>query len=344
VLRPTKVVLLNDKETSRIVDLIRPSFDAYASKYDDRKYPPDVYQNLLKEFSVPARVTCEGIRYAVLWKFGHLGKPQIPSHHEALISELQKGWPAVPEAVVGSPADSFDRLAMLFRAQHRYITVCFFLHLLRPTEIPIIDQHNFRAMNHYISVVRPGFRHMQRPSSYSDLITLRSFLSAIRSGWIAVEPSTVPNQSDLDRFLMMYGKALKSERVPTARIGRDEHPEEEQAEYSDAVRDTSAQGTITLPHGGPAAAFELSRLIQHIKKSGRTYIIQGQTQCAFLAHPKPASLDFWLRRNYAKNPDTKQAVNRVISQVVSTGRFEQGQFICPDSGHLCKGIRIVDAA
>jgi hypothetical protein len=53
-------------------------------------------------------------------------------------------------------------------------------------------------------------------------------------------------------------------------------------------------------------------------------------------------LDCWLRDNYAQNPDTKQAVNELVDALVMTGEFEEGLFICPDSGRICKGIRIVN--
>jgi hypothetical protein len=64
-------------------------------------------------------------------------------------------------------------------------------------------------------------------------------------------------------------------------------------------------------------------------------------KCRRAVHPKPNSLDCWLRDNYANNPDTKQAVNEVIDDLVNTGEFQQGYFICPDSRRRCKGIRIV---
>jgi hypothetical protein len=59
-------------------------------------------------------------------------------------------------------------------------------------------------------------------------------------------------------------------------------------------------------------------------------------------HPKPRSLDCWLRENYASHPDTKQAVNEVIDDLVGTGDFVEGKFMCPDSGHKCKGIKLVE--
>ena len=39
-------------------------------------------------------------------------------------------------------------------------------------------------------------------------------------------------------------------------------------------------------------------------------------------------------------PDTKQAVNGVIEQLVRTGMFCEGKFRCPDSGLLTKGIAL----
>jgi len=97
---------------------------------------------------------------------------------------------------------------------------------------------------------------------------------------------------------------------------------------------------IILPYGNNT--FNSDDLKEHIRETGRNYIIQGQVQCSRANHPKPHSLDCWLRDHYAQNPDTKQAVNEVIVALVNTGEFEEGRFICPDSGRMCKGIRKLD--
>ena len=68
------------------------------------------------------------------------------------------------------------------------------------------------------------------------------------------------------------------------------------------------------------AIFEESELIDYIKKSGRNYIIQGQTACSIHNHPKPNSLDYWLRQ-FGKNPNTKQADNEVMKSLVPLGFF-----------------------
>ena len=86
--------------------------------------------------------------------------------------------------------------------------------------------------------------------------------------------------------------------------------------------------TIELPYGDNR--FDSDDLKEHIRTAGRDYIIQGQKACKRADHPKPNSLDCWLRDNYAKNPDTKQAVNEVIMALVAIGGFEEGQHMCPD--------------
>ncbi len=103
--------------------------------------------------------------------------------------------------------------------------------------------------------------------------------------------------------------------------------------------------SVELPHGGPGARLYVDDLIRHIRESGRDYIIQGQTNCCLADHPKPNSLDAWLRRKYPARSDTKQAVNSVVDQLVKTRLFEvEKSLVCPDSGYPCKGIRLVQRA
>ena len=95
---------------------------------------------------------------------------------------------------------------------------------------------------------------------------------------------------------------------------------------------------IKLPYGNNS--FNTDDLIKYIREINRDYIIQGQKACRREDHQKPKSLDCWLRDKYATNPDTKQAVNEVIEALINTGEFIQGNFICPDSERMCKGVRI----
>ena len=99
---------------------------------------------------------------------------------------------------------------------------------------------------------------------------------------------------------------------------------------------------ISLPYGGKDAGFDTNDLVSHIRGSGISYIIQGQQNCTIAKHTKPSSLDVWLRKNYANNPDTKQATNQVIASLVQTGLFREVRFRCPDSGRPgLKGIELI---
>jgi|GEM_PF-443549 hypothetical protein len=329
---------LSAEEAPRVVELIRPRFEDYVANFNERKYPSGVYEQVRRTFGTPQRVIDSDIRDAICWKFGHLIKKKstIPPSHEALIAELQRKWSIISSDLTGSASEIFLRLRTATGGKGRYVTVSFLLHLLRPSEIPMIDQHNFRAMNHYLMTVRIGWQPKSKPSTYDDLTTLASFMSGTLSSWQAIDPATVPSERELDRFLMMFGKALKTRKPLVLR-----KPPSPNASSGPKREQNSLNRTIRLPFGGAGATFTIDRLIEHLNHAGRDCIIQGQTNCALSLHPKPHSLDFWLRQNCTDKHDTKQAVNEVIDQLVSTGLFEEGKFPCPDSRRFCKGIRLV---
>jgi hypothetical protein len=332
---PKRSSMLSAEEARRIVELIRPHFDHYVARFDERKYPSHVYEHLRSAFETPQEVSHDDIRRAILWKFGHSIKieetSKIPPAHEELISELQGKWPALSSELAESTYELFLQLGTAIGERRRYVTRSFFLHLLRPSEIPIIDQHNFRALNHYLTRLRDGLRPKSKPSSYEDLTTLSAFLSEILSTWATIDPLTVPSEGELDRFLMMFGKGLKAQQRPM------------NSKFPTPRASSGHQGEETYEKrlGGTPFDTAIDRLVEHLKTLGRDYIIQGQVNCKLSAHPKPQSLDVWLRKNIRGNPDTKQAVNELVDQLVSSGRFKEGRFTCPDSGRICKGIRLV---
>ena len=99
---------------------------------------------------------------------------------------------------------------------------------------------------------------------------------------------------------------------------------------------------IELPHGAPGDGFMVSYLVTYLQEARKDYIIQGQFNCCLKDHPKPNSLDVWLRRNFTSRQDSKQATNDLLSEIIQTGLFEEGKFTCPDSGRQCKGIRLLE--
>jgi hypothetical protein len=87
-------------EAWQIAKAIRPRFAEYMTQYDTKKRWPVVYERVRREFRQPERMAPGTLRDALLWKYDHLGKPAIPPAHELLISQLQRGWPAVVTALL----------------------------------------------------------------------------------------------------------------------------------------------------------------------------------------------------------------------------------------------------
>jgi hypothetical protein len=92
------------------------------------------------------------------------------------------------------------------------------------------------------------------------------------------------------------------------------------------------------PYG---VAFDEQELVNFIKASSRPYMVQGQKMTVLASHPKPSSLDVWLRHKFYKIQDTKLADNYVLDALVATGLFEISKEICPNSDRPCKSIKLL---
>jgi hypothetical protein len=98
---------------------------------------------------------------------------------------------------------------------------------------------------------------------------------------------------------------------------------------------------IELPYGAPGDGFDADELVAHIARSGRDYIIMGGANCVLEKHPKPNSLDVWLRKGYTTRKGTRQSVVELRRDLVATGLFvEQSGLRCPDSGRACRGLQL----
>jgi hypothetical protein len=151
-----------------------------------------VYALALKAFRRPKRVLPRTLREALLWKYGHLGKRVIPGAHERLISQVQSSWRATVAVVPETPDEAFIALDRTFGGKKRFITVAFLVHLLHPREAPIIDQHNFRAVNALMAGVRPGWHSRRKPSRYADLTLVAAFMEAVLAVWAQRDPASAP--------------------------------------------------------------------------------------------------------------------------------------------------------
>jgi hypothetical protein len=161
-------VVINQHEANQIAQAITPIFAGVLNEYDFGKYPADPYANFQMAFSMLAP-TQDDIENALIWKWGHWGKENIPQHQQALIEEIQDAWQ--PFLASGQQQASSNTYRWWWQRLNRaYISVAYITHLIHYQEpLPIIDQHNFRAMNAFVINLRPGFRFKKKPSQWEDI-------------------------------------------------------------------------------------------------------------------------------------------------------------------------------
>lgn len=96
---------------------------------------------------------------------------------------------------------------------------------------------------------------------------------------------------------------------------------------------------IILKHAGTGAVFNSDDLISLFEKEKVDYITTGATHVTIPNHPKPKSLDVWIRNHESVSmnyKDTCQAVAAVISQLISLNNFSLAIRKCRTSGKMCK--------
>ena len=173
------MIQINQTEAQQIARFIFSCFNQVSQQYDFKKYPKWVYDRCKLKFSAlnPAN---QDIHDALVWKYGHWGKrgkQKFPEAHRKLIREVQELWPQfIKTGHYDSPHATFQWWQSKW-PKKRYITIAFITHLIHhKLAIPIIDQHNFRAMNTLIAMVRKNHSYEEKPSSWQDISDLKDFI------------------------------------------------------------------------------------------------------------------------------------------------------------------------
>ena len=199
--------VLRGADWPTIAGEVLATYSEHFAQYSYTKYPAQDYQRFKQTFSgFKADVEMAS---ALLWKWGHWGKAGYPSKQAALIAKISALWGeflkwarALNEAP--SPKLTFQWWSKKL-GRLRYITAAYLTHLVHPRDVPIIDQHNFRAMNHLLRVQQPK----KKPSDWNDIAQLKRFLTEATSKLQYAE-------GDFDKYLMMYGRALKPHKPKTS--------------------------------------------------------------------------------------------------------------------------------
>lgn len=187
-------------EENRIAVLINPIFADVLAQYDFGKYPANSYQSFKNTFSKLPPKNGQ-ISDALLWKWGKSGQNNYPQSYTNLIAEISGHWgDFVRSGATATSQETFEWWNKTLHRKTTFITEAYITHLVHHTQLPIIDQHNFRAMNYLKSKVRVGYRYKKKPSNWNDIQSLKQFMDMLLR--------KLPNLSfgDLDRFLMMYGR------------------------------------------------------------------------------------------------------------------------------------------
>lgn len=108
-------------------------------------------------------------------------------------------------------------------------------------------------------------------------------------------------------FALLAGRAMFHKRRP-----------ESATPDTRSAADANLDRRINLHGHEPGAGFLVRELVDYIQRSGRDYIIEGEIDCALADHPRPRSLDYWLRENFARNKETRQAARDVLAQLLAT--------------------------
>ncbi|EIK96064.1 hypothetical protein PMM47T1_13930 [Pseudomonas sp. M47T1] len=103
---------------------------------------------------------------------------------------------------------------------------------------------------------------------------------------------------------------------------------------------TRNPGWIPLPYGGAEAGFYARRLVDAFRELDKGEIVIGAV-ASKLDGVKPHSLDYLLRSRYARNCDTKQAVQAVVDDLVATGLFARSRMDDPQTGREVDSIKLV---
>ena len=193
------------KETiKKIINELNSDGDRLLEKYD---YDIPEYNRLTKIFKKPTQVKDDDIKKALKWKYKIYFKT-----HWSTTENIQKNWNHFTFFLSCGTPKMKDIYKYWEQKGCSCVTSTWFAHLTLHNDkdiIPIIDQHNFRALNYYAEeydnqkINNCWAKKGEKPTSYDDLLNLKKLIIDLLE-----DKELKYEYRDLDIILMMYGKEL----------------------------------------------------------------------------------------------------------------------------------------
>ncbi|MBP1157676.1 MULTISPECIES: hypothetical protein [unclassified Paenibacillus] len=195
-------ITLSEKEKRAIAALIQEQIDEHLSRFPYTRYPVEPLDEWKRMFCDPATVPITALRQALGWHFGAWQRKDMPSAHSRTILAIVKAWPEFVQGASFGAAQSFQFWEKrLHDWQNGFNAAAFLLHLLRPDDFEIADQHRIQAMSELLKAInhqdseQTFSRSLQDLERYSELF--RAIIPKLSYG--------AKNRLQLDRFLKAYG-------------------------------------------------------------------------------------------------------------------------------------------
>lgn len=202
------MIYLTEEQLLIIKKEVKDNFYYYIKHYQSDKYPEDVYIQSKVKFKNPQSVTASDITKALEWKYGHLNKNNYPAAHKSIINTIILHWSDFCRVKCLSTDNIYNFWKEKLKVHQNFITIAYIIHLIKSDEIQIIDQHNFRAFNYLVSLVKAGHSYSKKPSSLLNLKNYNHFFNQL----LSIIDIKENKKRNLDKFLMMYGKYFVKER------------------------------------------------------------------------------------------------------------------------------------
>ena len=129
---------VSEDEITKLLPTIKCLFDPIVAKYQEEKYSPDIYRDLLRTFEKPTKVKDADIRRALLWKYGKQEGNKLPPNQNSTITRIIAQWSKFCAA--SSFDGKLDALTAPDKKGNDFVSRAFFLHLIEPAQFPIIDR------------------------------------------------------------------------------------------------------------------------------------------------------------------------------------------------------------